>query len=383
MPLAVLTFLTSLAYVPDLPSASYVGRWVVMAVGASVLVWSVRARMTPGHWMGLGFLTWCFLGLYWTVSPLDTLGELWHWCVAGALFLIAAEQDDLSPVIKALALGVTVSTIVTLAHTVGLYRMPQLGNFAGLWSFRNTTVEMTAVALVGAAGLRFWWGVPGPLLGLYLAGSGTREGILMILAAVVAWAWVTADLKGRLVQATVVLFWLAVAWWGDYASGLFKIWDRLEIWGFALSHLHVLGWGLNTFGALRPDYEFAHNEVIQYLFELGVGVTFMIGVVLYALSAARTLERVMLLALGASALVWFPLHVPGTVLVGVVLAGFLCGARHRAIRLERVGRDGVHSGRHDPEPHYVGAPTEFDVLGRDLSAGPQPAPGSGAVPRSL
>lgn len=384
MPLAVLTFLTTVAYVPWLPSAPNVGRWTVMAVGAALLIWSCRVVWTWGHALGASSLAWGLVGLYWSVSPLDTLGELHHWIIAAVLFAVAAEVEerDVHNALRALAVGVTVSSLFALIQWAGLPTANSIVGYSGLWLSKNMAVEVSAVALVGALGLRFWWGVPGPLLGLYLAGG--REGALLLAAAGIAWFWLKLDWFGRLVLPLLGLAAVNRLWsHGLLTSGWLKLDDRMEIWSFTLQHLRLMGWGLNTFGSLQTGYEFSHNDLLQYAFELGVGIILMVGVVAYALTAQRTLERVLLLVLGTACLVWYPLHAPGPVLLGSILAGYLCGDRGRALRLEPRRRGGVLTGDIDLGSLGIGAPLKADLLRLHLPAGPQPAYSSNQIRGTL
>lgn len=374
MNLALLTLSMTLAYVPGIPSAAHAGRWVVLALGAAILVWGVRVRPTVAHWMGLLLLVWMALGVSWAFSPADALGDLWRWTAAAVLFCVAAETTDLTPALKALVIGVSVSAPFSISQALGYPLVLTLGdaNLAtGLWLSKNCMAEVAAVALIVAASLRLWWGLPGPLVCLALVGG--REGVLMMAAAIGTLVWGRINWTQRIVGLTACSILVALAATRSAPGQWGFINDRLEIWAWTADHLSLTGWGLGSFASARPDYEFSHNELLQYAFELGLGVLPLIGVVWYALASNRGgPEEAALAALLAAAAVWFPLHAPATVLLFAVLAGYLCGRRGRAVRTQSQGRAARQPGAEpDLSGLGIGALVPADTRRWDLAPGPQ------------
>lgn len=390
MPL--LAFVMAVLYVPEIPAAATGGRWWVLALGAACLVWDPRFRIKPtvSHWMGLGLLVWMGAGFFLSASPADTLGETWQWIVAAVLFCVAAEIDDrtLDDTFRALAVGVTISALYSIPQALGYQPVLSLmgaNTPVGLFLSTNMLTEISVVALIGAVGVRFWWGAPGPALCLLLS-TGEREGMFMLLAAAAAYLLLKLPGTGRATLLASLV--LAAAWlWSmgylEHDHWLTHMEDRFEIWRWTALRVNPVGWGLGSFGELT-SYEFSHNEFLQYAFELGAGVLFLIGILTDAISAKRTYPRVALAALAAACLVWFPLHLPGTLFLGALLAGYLCGVRGRARRAERArGTHVLQSGEHELEPLWVGAFQSADAGRVHLSSGQEPAARSPRLCSSL
>jgi hypothetical protein len=383
MPLAIPTFLISVAYVPWFASAAYAGRWSVMLVGGAVaLIFVPRINATRAHWIGLLFLVWCAFSLVWSVSPFDSLGELIQWITIAIVFCIAAETENLLRVYKALGFGMIVSAVFSIAQALGYQSIWQLANGStGLFLSQTGINEIAAIALIIAIGSRMWWAIPAPTICLLLA-SG-REGWAMLAVAALFAAWQLTTPFGRVMLVNFGLWAIGFVIFFKFNSGIFHISDRIEIWSFALNHLRPFGWGLGTFAALQPGYEFAHNEFLHYAFELGIGVIPLIGVFVYALMASPVVERAALAALMAAALVYFPLHAPATAFLVAVLAGHLCGMR------ARVSVHGLTRRILDPRsfddiwPIGIGALQLADTSRQYLSIGSKYPLGTSAVRSSI
>lgn len=387
MPLALLTLLVTVAYIPGLPSNAAVGRWVLVAVGSAVLLWQVRVRWTPGHLAGSALLLWCAAGLVWAVSGWDAAGELLRLLGLAAAFMVAAEEDSLDRVWVALALGVTVSAGFTVVQALGwspVWNVDPGQHPVGLFLTKNMATEAAVLAVIGAvgAGRLGWLLLPGPLLVLYLVPS--RAAILALAAAAMAWLW-TSHPRHRLVVLYVgsviaaVLVATAVRSLSGGGDRLVFLADRWEIWSAAARNLTVMGHGLGSFSVAFTGYEFAHNEFLHYGFELGVGLLFLIGVLGYGITADRPREQVAMAAVLVMACFWFPLHSPLTAFMAAVLAGHLCGARYRRVRPEPARRV-HHPDRADHTgPLGIGALQPADGGRADLSLRPQHQMGSRAV----
>lgn len=374
MPIRLLTFLVMVAYVPGVPSAGNVGRWAVLALGAAWLIWKVRARPTPAHWMLLGLLAWMSLGLLWSVSPADTAGEVLQWAVLAVWFMIAAEEPDLQPLAEGLLAGVAVNAAFVLAQLSGWDPVTVYQPNVGLFVSRNVSVEVGIVAFFMALWYERYWGLLGASV-LIVAGGGA-EGLVMFLAAGTFLFFLSLDRLGgwRPFVASAV----TMALFSGAVLGSPHLAARLPIWEYAISWWQPLGYGLGSFGALRGhDFEFAHNEFLHYAFELGLGVVLMIGVIWYAFLAADVPGRVALAALLAAAAVWYPLHQPATGFLFAVLAGHLCGARGRDVRTQYQSRVDRGEGSAYGANHVALLSPGASGAGRHpLSLGPEHTPGS-------
>lgn len=371
MPLALVTFLVTVAYVPGLPSNAVVGRWAVVMLGGAYLLWGVRLRPTPGHWMFAALLVWVVLGFSWAVSLWDHAGGLVQWAALAFVFCVGAEQRDLRPMWLGLALGVTVSAVFSVLQVTDWGPVWRLysGGSPGLFLSKNMAAEVFVLALIGALGYQLWWLVPGPLVSLALLNS--RAGVVALAASGLYVLW----LKNR--QAMWMLSWVAafvlVTAWGVKPE-LFRLEDRLTIWGDIAPHLNLWGDGLGSVAVAFPFYEYAHNEPLHFAFELGLGSLLIWGIGAYAFGNSHATEKAALVALGVLSLVWFPLHAPTVGFVGTCVAGFLSGSRYRARVPQPAGRAARSGGPgYRPELLSIGAPVAADVSRFGLPAGPQPA----------
>lgn len=388
-------FGVTVAYVPMIPSGSTYGRYALLGLGAAALLARARLTLSVGHVLLAGLLTWMACGFLWTTSTLDTAGELALWVMLAAAFCVAFDLPDLEDVLAGFCAGMLVSACFALAQAAGsepvwsVYVHP-----VGLFLSKNMATDVAVLAVVACCARSRIAFMPAALVSLYLVGG--RSAFLALGAAGFAWAWLAYPDRRSLIAAAgtaVAAVATPLALLG--AFGLYA--DRLEIWGFAAQNLSVLGHGLGTFAVAAPGYEFAHNEFLHYAFELGIGSVLLWGIFVYALGSGPVLERAALVAILAESLVWFPLHAPVPAFLGMVLAGHLCGLRHRASLAERARGMARPLGLFDGLPAFVGALHEADHLrlredgrgGADvrstvrgrwpLSARPQDSVGAGAV----
>lgn len=338
-----LVFLVMVAYVPGIPSATTAGRWAVMAAAPLLLLARPLVNSPPGlgHWAGAAFLVWAASSLSWSVSPQDTFGALLQLAALAAAFLLGAAERDLTRVWGALLLGAAVSLPFAAAQFFG-YAPVQDALRAGFWTngvlvsglflSRDPFVQVAVVAAIAAIGLGRYWCAAVFLVATYAAGG--RTAIAMLGAAGLVWALNGHRRAAWIALAAVATVVIVALTFAASGSGL----NRAEIWATAVSNFSILGAGLGTFKAAWPSYGFAHNEFLQLGFELGVGSLLLIVVIIHAFRCPeRVLEKALLGALLAAAVVWQPFQLPATALVAAVLLGHLCAGVDRVRRAELEG----------------------------------------------
>lgn len=380
--LPVLTFLVAVSYVPGLPSNAYVGRWSVVLVGAALLLWTVRLEPGRAHRMGAALLIWAMWASAWTVSIWEHAYGLLHLVSMAAVFCVAhAYRGPTDPIWRALALGVTVSAGFSIAQAIGyqpVWSLLTIGS-TGLYLTKNMAADAAVLALIGAAGLvvRQGWRsaaylLPGPAVTFYLVHS--RAAALALYVAVLAAVMITARPRARFLLAyTWVAITGAAAWAAWDHLGAFN--DRWSIWTLVARNINLWGDGLESLAVAAPHIEYAHNEVIQFAFELGAPSLLLWGVAAHALTGQRAhthvTERAALLALLASSMFWFTLHTPLGAYMAALLAGYLSGCRDRAGRAQLPGgAEGGASPR--PRTHGPGgASVPAGVRRPHLPSGPQ------------
>lgn len=381
MGVALLTLAVSLLYIPGLPSNVAIGRWSAILVGSAILL-LVRWRdpIVPGraHWLGGALLLYMLAGFAWTVSGWDTGGALVQWVALGATFLVAYQQPDLDQFWRALWLGVSLSAPFAVVQWFGYSPVWVVaggvaggGGAAGLFLSQNMAGEAALLGLVAAgavfmqtaAGLstkgRIYAAVVLPLGPLVLAlAAGGRAPYVAAVLALVTWGWLARPrYRGPIILLVAgVALAVLVVWALDLRPSAFRFADRAQIWSLFLRNLHLFGDGLGSVAIAAPGIGFAHNEVIHYAFELGVGSLLLWALLWHAVRSGDAFGCAALATVGAFALTWFPLHDPLPAFATAVLAGSLSARRDRALCLERAIRTGSLAGsRFDERPRAAGA----------------------------
>lgn len=343
----LVVFAVMVAYVPAIPSAAAAGRWAVLAVTVPLLLWLTPLRSPGGlgHTAGAAFLAWAACSLLWSASSYDTVGALVQLALLAGVFVIGSTQKSLDRCWLGLGWGVAASLPFVLLQRLDFHPVKDVlaGGYhdeagrliTGLFVSSSPMIEIAAVALVAMVGLRHWR--LAAAAGACLALSTGREMWMMLAAAI--FVAVAPRVPKRLwlfaMAATAVIGIVSVVWLSQRGSGL----NRLEIWQAALAQVSWLGSGFGTFKYLMPYFEFAHNEFLQLAVELGVGSLLLMGVFAYAMLCPRhVLERSVLAAILAAALVWAPFQLPATAMVAALVAGFLCSSHDRSLRLQYASR---------------------------------------------
>lgn len=338
-------FFAMIAYLPDTASPTVVGRWAVIAIGASICLLMIR-KPTLGwaHFWALLLFMYGVVSLTWSASPWDTLGELLHWLWLFILFTVASNYHKPERVLIAVCLGLVVNFVFVLFEFGGDMLVVNVANDhpAGLFLSRNALGEISAVCLVWALARCScprvstpWMGmlIPVPLF-LTLA-SGSRGALL---ATGVGLIWLLRGWWSRLGILVATVLCIAV-WTVIKNPTLESITVRFDIWQLMLRNLTWFGHGLETFGTLASQ-EIGHNDPLQFVFELGLGGLFAVALLTCACGRAgrRLPETGALAALAAASLVSFPYQHPMGAAFMAILSGFAAGAGYRAKRAERISR---------------------------------------------
>lgn len=217
----------------------------------------------------------------------------------------------------ALAIVGTASTALALAQAIfGWYPFPvwQIGQAPGLFFnpvHTGTVLTMTIMALVVN---RLYWWIPGLLPGLWLAHSRG------------AWAALALGLLATRFRHPLWLLVLVLALGVLYSTnpGVSDI-QRMEIWHAAYTHLTFWGHGIGSFwylfmgsshGILHPEY--AHNDYLQTVFELGIWSVIPFSILLWALSRSAARFWPVLVTFCFFACFTMPLHMPIPAVIGAL-----------------------------------------------------------------
>lgn len=368
--------------------------WCFGLVTASVIV-----QLLPVSWLATAFGPYPeallqhpeFRPRQWSPSPGATARA---WAAFVALFLIAWFASTLTARARAW-MWLTISAMALFQAVYGLVsHAAESTTIFGIWeravpervhgSFSNQNLFAGYLALTWPLAVMVWWlrnvplisGLPkemrvtgsvlsAALLGAAIMGSASRLGsaaaVIGMLCALILWS----QRRDRLQHGAVWPIWLAAA-----GAFLFAIWyglapltDRLTsevviedvrfeafhalLTGYPLSWwLHGVGLGAfeAVFKQVKPGdlggwWDYAHNDLLQWLFEMGLVGWIVLGLVITGLIRTLSLrmERIPLyaglLALALIGLGDFSWHIPGTqVVLAAYLGVLLRPARRRVTR---------------------------------------------------
>lgn len=326
-PPAIVAFLAAVAVWPWWINYATAPRWVVVSIGISLCLWLHRSRPT-GTVMWLAVcLGWAALSGLWSPSQPDWAQEVWTL----ALLIGAVQLGQTADYLQAarfytcFGAGVCVSVTVAIAQYTGHHVLPTAGELVtGLFFNQNLFGEVLFPALVLASSWDVLFALV-LLVGIFLVPF--RAGWLGLgLAATLALA---TRRRWKATGAVVVAAGAAFAWLAA-SKGTASLDVRLVTWNWTLHHLAILGNGAGSFfseAALAPTPQrmgHPHNEILLYLFELGVGAIPLLTVMARAIIGELRHERAAFIVLCTEALFGFPLHLPATILLGGYLMGRLC-----------------------------------------------------------
>jgi len=112
---------------------------------------------------------------------------------------------------------------------------------------------------------------------------------------------------------------------------LTSIQERFDLWADTYQGFKLFGNGIGSFEITYPwdathidtilaRPRFAHNDLLQLIFEFGIGSLFILFMIFNILKINRP-ERIILYAIGIISLFTFPLHVPVLAFIAALVAG--------------------------------------------------------------
>jgi hypothetical protein len=305
------------SYVPGYTGAALQTQWAVLSPVLALGLWK-NGRTNFTHMLWLAFIAYAVWSLDWTMNIYDSVGGIWFaaiWCLS---FWLGSTNIPFKNLWKGLAIGLSVSSVIACIQALGyhpIYTQHGQGD-AGL--FVNTTYlgASAAIILIGLICHRLWYYIPLVTPALILANSRG------------AWLVVGVALVCKYLNWRVALIF-------GLGAGLFFLFQQSEsdalrfaYWQATSRNVSWFGFGAGTFndfwfvyrgGLIHP--EFAHNEVLQFLFEYGIGALPLFAILAFALAQTDSLEWPVLVAFASLALFYFPFHCPLAAFIGCAIAG--------------------------------------------------------------
>lgn len=322
----MLMLLAAVVYVPALPSGSSSPRWWVLALGAAILAGSIRGlRPTAEWWVFAAVVFTATCSLLWSPVAWDGAHLLIKLLIL-TLLALAVRLESLDRVWDALAIGVSLCIGYEAAVYLGWFQRPP-GAVPPDGSFynKNFWADAAALALVAQFMRR-------EIKALYILPLIVILVITKSAAAIgatgvgcLAALWVRGD-RELMLPATFVAALVAVV--GVVIKGTSSFDHRLDIWWTVIQDLTWTGHGLGSFSIHYPLIERAHNDLLELAFDLGVGVSGIIALLVWALIRGEfTREKVIFVSFLCISCFSFPLHNPLSAAVAAVCVGALMRQR--------------------------------------------------------
>lgn len=251
------------------------------------------------------------LSLIWSPDRFVGLDLWWHFTLLAVVACCAPR--NLNPIFWAMAAGLSINSAFVMAQLMGYQPVAHISGPSGL--FLNSNIENTLVALVLVGLWNDWRSIfVAPWIALPLFAQPSRASLLAVVAAGGAWLWRYNRAAG-IVAGAVGLGALTIQVISP--SHQFDTSQRIAAWVELLQDVTVFGHGLGAYRFAYPEMEYAHNDYLQILYELGIPVFLMfVGLVLWS---CRT--SLVMVAFATEALFDFPLYCPATAFVAALCVG--------------------------------------------------------------
>lgn len=312
----------ALAFVPGTFDAGIWPRWVALAVLAPLALMLIDDEVAPPGLL-LVAVAAAALSILWSPDLPGGLDDLAHYLILAACFWLGFEASDLRPLWVGAGLGVALNALLAVAQVFGFDGVAQVAVPGGLFVNPNLLGEASAVVAAASLALGLWTYALLAVIVVLLSGSKAAIGGLLLAFAL----WVSPRFPAiaRLVVSLVAVA-IALMILGGHPSFIVRLDD---IWMPLLSDLRVFGHGVGGYAFAFPGHEWAHNEPLQAVYELGLlavplGMIALYGLV-WSLHDPRRAESLVFVVIAFTALAGFPLHVPFTALAGAVATGALLG----------------------------------------------------------
>lgn len=298
-----------------------------MAVCCPLLLFFVRIRMTPIHWLGVVFLTYAAVSFLWTPVLVEGLEGWAELLILACAFCLGAEAKNLKLFYIAVALGVTVSAVIALFQINGIEIVEEVAPPSGLFANKNMMGEAATVALIGVVASGAWMFAIGPLVALGLSTCwGAAFGALSALTL-----WIAS--KSVLAAVALVLAVVAVGLVSLEKDSTKRdtLIIRGRVWADAIENLKWFGHGVGSYWVATPQHAprqeamnirhwHTHNDALEMVFDFGVGAGVLFVIVALCLMAGEV-ERYVLAGLIGTGMFGFPLFTAATAFIGAVVAG--------------------------------------------------------------
>jgi hypothetical protein len=329
---AALGFLVTAAYWPWLWSPAMAPKWAALSILAPALLLYRQQEIpfTRAHLFGCLLMAWAACSVLWSWVPVYSLNGLWLAVTLPAIcFCLGSQTANLRPLFIGAGLGMAVSSAVAFGQLTGWIDWPTINIPSGLFLNKNFMAEAAALVLIWLIAERVWWLVVLVTPAIALADARGALLALGIGLAIELWrrpAW----LVGGLLIADMALFGMGMATHSAATTA-----ERLDIWQESVDDLGFFGSGIGSYGFMphqiladgHPMH--AHNDALEILYELGMIGLGLAALFVWELRGPLNSARLVLIVFAVEACFAFPLHLPVTMAIAAVAAGY--AVRNRAV----------------------------------------------------
>jgi len=315
------------AYIPGVIGLVSITSWAVMWLVMPVLLLKCKIKITLIHILGMAFLSYAALSLLW--SPHGML-ELMQLLALASVFVWGSTLKDLKSVTIGLSIGLALSSVLAIFQFLGIETFVYTYHGikpSGLFVNPNVYSEISVMVLLLILINKLWWYIPVVIPGLMVSSRAVILG-LGISLVVMVWS------KSKVISISILSLFLLTCCVIFFKSEINdSIFVRLHVWQDMLAGFTIFGNGIGSFVYKFPEYnkhidgsvtifEFAHNDLLQLLFELGIGAIPLIIIVALLLMVKNEYRSALIFFIVISSF-GFPLHMPVTAFMLALVAAQL------------------------------------------------------------
>ncbi len=315
--------LVSLCYIPGWTGAIIATQYAVLSAILPFTLWR-QGSLTIFHWLGIALVGYAITSLAWNTDPHGGVYGLWLLCILALCFWLGSTLQSLKPIYTGLAIGGAVSSMVGVLQAFDYQLVPtNLPTSSGIYFNTVTQGGILALLIVALLTERMYFYVVPLIPGLILAQS--RGAWLALMIGVAA-----LFVRRTWLLVPVIVLGAGAAWFTTSSDAL-----RLKIWLIAWNELSFFGNGVGSFASqiyndngtvLYP--EFVHNDILQLAYEFGIAALLPTAIFAFALSRTKEQEWPVLMAFVTMGFYSFPLWMPVTAFVGLLVTGRIVRSWH-------------------------------------------------------
>lgn len=330
--LIIFGFLLINIFIPGINGASINTSFLFLMMLLPLIMFFCKIRVTISHIYGFLFLVYCAISLFWTTNFNIGFLIFLYFITLGIAFCLGSAIDNIKPILIGLSFGLILSDFVAFLQYY--YNSEIVYTFAhdiaGLFVNKNIYCEVSVVLLLSLIVYRLWFFIPFTLPGIFLVHS--RAALLALFIGLIILFWNKHIWKfclAAIVGMIIVTFYV-----NNYAEfTLSHFQERVNIWFDTIRGITLFGNGIGSFEITYPlkaiyiDTSFArpqhaHNDLLELVFELGLGVLILIPM-FWNILKVKTDEKVILYSTFIISLFSFPLYIPITGFIWLFISGHI------------------------------------------------------------